>query len=391
MNKSTKNVQIRRAKQKPEIVDSLRGSLLAGLLFFSMITWQVGASAQGTISQAIQPANQLVNCTPAGQAPAQGMPPPPGSGANAPLEIGGDTGSPPPLTSGAADRTAGTRFPTAQNVQNATTVYVYVQTYSGPNGTTPNGLPGASPANPAYRGLRMAMTIRPNTLTQDQINSINTILGINMQNGQEIIPVTTTTNNVELINTILYPGASQQKWGISQMENGVFPNGRLVIKNDPSTGVGAVANVGSLSIQPQTSPLQRPWDASSYITIPYITIPVLPYVYVMGRWLVIAGVVFATVKISLAAYAVAMGHPYAGSRVIAAVSGLMMLLASFTIYKIVRMNAGQTGPAANVYNNSQTSGAGAIPASYPNVPGVPTAASGQPKRSGIPVIPLSGN
>jgi hypothetical protein len=64
----------------------------------------------------------------------------------------------------------------------------------------------------------------------------------------------------------------------------------------------------------------------------------LPTVRTFSRYLVILGVVVATVFVSLAAWSMVFGNPYGGSRVIGAVGGLLLLLAGYTIWKIVQMN-----------------------------------------------------
>lgn len=64
----------------------------------------------------------------------------------------------------------------------------------------------------------------------------------------------------------------------------------------------------------------------------------LPTVRTFSRYLVILGVVFATVFVSMAAWSMVMGGQYGAARVMGAVGGLLMLLAGYTIYKIVQMN-----------------------------------------------------
>lgn len=64
----------------------------------------------------------------------------------------------------------------------------------------------------------------------------------------------------------------------------------------------------------------------------------LPTVRTFARYLVILGCVSATVFMALAAWSMVMGSPYGGSRVMGAAGGLLLLLAGYTIWKIVQMN-----------------------------------------------------
>ncbi|MBX9569534.1 MAG: hypothetical protein K2X77_11595 [Candidatus Obscuribacterales bacterium] len=64
----------------------------------------------------------------------------------------------------------------------------------------------------------------------------------------------------------------------------------------------------------------------------------LPTVRTFSRYLVILGVVFATVFVAMASIGVVMGNRGSVDRVIGAVGGLLMLLAGYTIWKVVQMN-----------------------------------------------------
>lgn len=64
----------------------------------------------------------------------------------------------------------------------------------------------------------------------------------------------------------------------------------------------------------------------------------LPTVRTFSRYLVILGVVVATVFVAMASIGVVMGQRGGVDRVIGAVGGLLLLLASYTIWKIVQMN-----------------------------------------------------
>jgi hypothetical protein len=338
--------------------------------------------------QDYQPAGQQVD-----QSSVQ--PPPIGNGQSPREEIGGDSGATSAPASKPVTAGNGTLFPTVQGA-GRTTVFVYAQTYS---------------SSGEYRGLRLVTTLRPDALSAEQIININSVLGIDMTNGDATMQITANDAQLSQLDTYLNPGASQSQWGTSQIESPaqsggnaitsgntftMFPNGRSFISQDPSVGVGDPSNTTAnppKTIYPaQTIPIQinKPPTQNGLSIAGHPISPVLPFVFVMCRWLVIAGVVFATVKISLASYAVVMGHPYAGSRVIAAASGLLMLLSAFTIYKIVLLNSTHSNSsyyaAYSRTNYTQTS-----PLQTPNLPIVPTATPNRPARSGITVAPFFGN
>jgi hypothetical protein len=64
----------------------------------------------------------------------------------------------------------------------------------------------------------------------------------------------------------------------------------------------------------------------------------LPTVRTFCRYLVILGVVVACVWVAMASISVIMGNSNGASRVVGAVAGLLLLLAGYTIWKIVQMN-----------------------------------------------------
>jgi len=116
----------------------------------------------------------------------------------------------------------------------------------------------------------------------------------------------------------------------------------------------------------------------------------LPTVRTFCRYLVILGAVCGTIFMALAATAVVLGHPYAGGRVIAAASGLILLFMGYTIWKIVQMNtfnANSNNPAQ--INQAQPQG-NVVQPQAPNTPVVPNAPGGV-GRSPMPVAPLNGN
>ena len=82
----------------------------------------------------------------------------------------------------------------------------------------------------------------------------------------------------------------------------------------------------------------------------------LPTVRTFSRYLVILGVVCATVFMTLAAWSMVFGSPYGASRVIGAAGGLILLLMGYTIWKVVQMNtfhANSTGWESHYRGGSQ--------------------------------------
>jgi hypothetical protein len=339
--------------------------VVIGSASFMAVLWQNPAAAQNA---PIQPPNSLLNWQQPGAAVPQGAAPPPGDGPTAKNEITGDTVNQPPPT-GTATTGTGNNFPTIQN-QNRPTVYVYAQTYEPVYPGPSNGGGQASDISTqgTYRGLRMVMTIRGDNLTATQLTKLQGILtGVNLQGPPMVQQFTATNDQIEQINEALYPDASQQGWGIATLQG----DGRLKIMQDPSAA--------------QWAQIRRPLDTNLYNYQP--TLPIVP---VFCRFLVILGVVTATVLVSKAAYSMCFGHAYAGTRAIAAMTGLATLLCAFTIYKIVILNilnSNSTTVQANVKNAANAGN----PTSLPNLPIVPAAPGGRPARAGIPVIPDSQN
>jgi len=306
----------------------------------------------------ITPAN-MVPMLPAGETPPDMPVPPPGDGNNPMVVTPGDTGQPPQVATSQADQTNGTIF-SSINGTNRTTVYVYRQ---GTGTGTGN--------NNSARGRRMVMTLRPDTLSAQQITDINGILGIDMLGGDTVIQANATNTQLQQINASLAPSADDPNRIGQNVASPYFTNGWTQITQDPTAA--------------QFASWQRPNEQELFIYAG------MPFIRTMCRYLVILGVVFATVKIALASYAVAMGHPYAGTRVIAAASGLLLLLAAYTIWKIVTLNTMHLNSTGFTNNPRPQNGAGTTALTKSNLPVVPAAPTGRPNRSGVPVIPLSGN
>lgn len=304
-------------------------SALALALFLSL------AIIIPAIAQPVQPANTKAFPLPPNTAPPQGQPPPPGDGATPAPVPPGDVGAPPPVPTGQADPTPGHNFPVGAG-RDRTIVRVYRN----------NG-----------RGDRMTMTIRPDGLNADQLGRINGILGINMLSGEQTIDVTASDSQIEQINDALAP---------SPNTNAGMNNGRKFIDSDtPAQGYPKPGRENLYNFQGP-----------------------LPTVQTFCRYLVILGVVSATVWMALAMYGMIAGHPYAGSRMIGTAAGLMLLLMGYTIWKIVQMNTfnrNSTGPTINQNrpNDAQQSDAYIQGSTVPAIPG-----GGGGGRSGIPVVPF---
>ena len=114
----------------------------------------------------------------------------------------------------------------------------------------------------------------------------------------------------------------------------------------------------------------------------------LPTVRTFSRYLVILGVVCATVFMALAAYSVVLGHPYGGARVIGTAAGFMLLMMGYTIWKIVQMNTfkAMSNVPAISQNRPQTAQVNDANIGAPGLPVNPGGAGAG--RSGIPVQPL---
>ena len=78
----------------------------------------------------------------------------------------------------------------------------------------------------------------------------------------------------------------------------------------------------------------------------------LPTVRTFSRYLVILGVVVATIFVAMASVGVIMGNRGGPDRVIGAIGGLLLLLASYTIWKVVQMNTFKAN-TTGVTNNSR--------------------------------------
>jgi len=277
--------------------------------------------------------------TPANQQAQQGPPPPIGSGSTPQNQIQGDTGAPLPPGSDPADTTGGSLFQTGQG-SDRTTVYIYSN-------------------DSANRGNRMVQTIRPSALTADQKSQIGSILGVNMDSGEAAVTANASPSQIAQIQSILFPYPGSQN-----------TNGRTTITEDSPAPNNGINKPGEQSLYTYQGPL--------------------PTVRTFCRYLVILGVVAATIWMAMAAYSVVMGNQYGGARVISAASGLMMLLCAYTIWKIVQMNTFKDNSNTPAQNNSKAGG-DTVSNAYLNPPNTPVTPTGQgrqtPQRSGVPLQP----
>jgi hypothetical protein len=304
---------------------------LLTLSALALLSW-LPASAQN--AQPLQNPNAVTNqLYQTQQTPA---PPPPGSPGSPPPVTPGDTSTNPPVATGTADKTPGTNFPTGVG-QTDTTVRIFV--------------------NEGGRGLREVQTIRPTTLTSQELSQVQGVLGTSLTTGEPVIDVTVTKAQMEQLNQILAP------WPQYDM-NG---NRKKINSDSPAQGY------------PKETPN-------------YEFKGPLPTVKTFSRYLVLLGVVCSTVFMALAATKVVMGHRDAGACVVGAASGLMLLLCAYTIWKIVQMNTfnDNTSGPAQIQQDSNQGIVNDGNLTAPNVPITPTAPN-TPQRPGIPVIPLSGN
>lgn len=283
----------------------------------------------------------------------QPMPPPIGSGEMAPPVEPGDLGPALPSPSGMADQTTGSIFPTTVG-KDRTVVYVFV-----------NG--------------RMMQTIRPDQLTDPEIQQINKILGINMLSGQQVIEVEATQNQIVQIQQVMmaWPGG----WKYVNHGGTIY---RQIVKDQPAPGY----------------PKRGEGDVMNgkFTEFGDTILKKLPTVRVFSRYLVILGCVCACLWLSHEAISMFLGHPGAGLRVAQTFFGLGVLLMSFTIYKLVQIEAVHsfgaphphpwvdTSPSGNPLH--QTAPVNDRYLTTPDVPGIPTDDRLGPDRAGVPVEPL---
>jgi hypothetical protein len=268
----------------------------------------------------------------------QGAPtaPPVGSGTTPNPETKGDAGTNPTEITGTADPTNGSDFQVTQG-QDRTIARLYM-------------------AEPNNRGTRYVLDIRADQLSAANESAIQGILGQNLMPGNvDSVDIQVTTAQLAQIQAILFPYPGT-----------VLNNGRnQIVADTPAAGY------------------PKPGEDSLYAFD-----GTLPTVQTFCRYLVILGVVAGTVFMALAAWAMVQGNPYGGARAMGSAAGVFMLLASYTIWKIVQMNtfgANSNNPAIS-QNRPQTDQVPGAFQARPNVPITPTFTP-TVARSGVPVQP----
>jgi hypothetical protein len=326
-----------------------KGNTLLRVAFTFAVFGYVAAFGARAEAQFAQPLGQppgAATYTQPNTAPTPGPAPPIGNGTTAPAEIQGDTGTAPTVPNPGADTTDGVGLSnfTTDGSHDMGIIYLYHQQQPGADGVP--------------RGMKMVQTINPATLTANDWGQIQGIVGA--PNGTAATNVQVTDAQLAQIQQILapYPGTSTEGNGL-----------KVITADEPATIAGAP-------------------------TAHYNYDGVLPTVRTFSKYLVILGVVVATVWMSLGAYSMVLGHPYAGSRVIGTAAGLILLLSGYTIWKIVKMNTFNDNTTDNAQalltNSAQPTQATVAPSAQLNTDPVPAAPTGRANRSGLPVQPLFG-
>jgi hypothetical protein len=217
----------------------------------------------------------------------------------------------------------------------------------------------------------MVLTIRPSTLTNEQISDINGILGINILSGQETIEADASKHQLEMIQSVLAPSANDSTLGLAVVNH----KGQKEIDKDPSAQQWAALR------QPSDDPL-------------YTYKGPIPAAKTLARMVVIIGLVAATIYVAFAAFSVTSGQAHGGNRVIAAATGLILLLMGYTIYKIMMINAVlKNGIVDTTAITKHLPLNGLVNENFRKVADTPKVSAVEDSsvpRSGLPVQPLSG-
>lgn len=301
------------------------------------------------------------NVTPAGVPAPEGPTPPIGSGDNAGALIPGDSvaASPP---SNPQVRNSPSNFSEAPElVRGTTNLLINEGTVTDP-----------STGQVVNRGWKVVLTLRGDQLTSNQSNKISSLL------KQRLVPgnIKTDVNTIIAIQNMLYPY--------------------------PETNNANPKKIVSDSLDDE-----QYWELfNDYRTTPYYRLPYmdprlssrsqLTTVRLFCRWLVLLGAVIACVYMAFAAFSLVQGDREAGGRILGTAGGLILLLMSFSIWKVVLYNTRYFGfnMAQNQHNSpgdfqrksrsAKPAMVPLLPADTPVVPSAPT----QPIRSNLPVNPL---
>jgi len=377
--------------------------------FFAVLLFLAMPAFAQSYNDNYDPARSNVTLYPPGDNPTEGVPPPPGSvnpgganplaGAVAPAVTPGDQPSnwnPVPTGTESTNPQYGTYFG-HQNQSFRSRVNLLVNRGSQiVNGATVD------------RGTRVALTFQPDELTDSQRSQVEGILNLGaggLAGNQPYQNITVSTATLQQIQQILYPPAKAS--GNIYPYPGTPGNN---IRNTPWTTRTFIA---------ADSP------AAGYPRYPSQEIPFLKQeIRDFAHYLVILGVVMACVQLVFVGAMMAFGHPYSGSKAVAAAGGLMLLLMAYTIWKVdifhvltarpavpqdataadsfdIRTppigNALQQVTGSNTYEGDMTlpqdqkSQVGTS-AAHPQValPAIPASGSGQSAaRPGLPLAPLA--
>lgn len=279
--------------------------------------------------------------------PPEPQPPPVGDGNTPQPVIAGDQGMPDPPPSGEHDPTHGNWFP-----------------------------PQQSPGIKGQQHLHLRRDDRGDRIVRSR-------------------PAASTSNSATSLDALFAIESDQYPYPPDNPDDKRAPTepGQPVTRPRGSTNRAVTARsrkiIGDL---PDNQPLQRrrnvnnqhntTWEATERALG-------LPTVKKFARLLVIAGVVFGTVMVAFASFALTLGYPGAGARVTGSIAGLMLLLSSYAIYKIVMVNAWRQYDLTNVTNDVNNTALWRptyVNPPQPNVPVTPAGDAGG--RSGVPVVPL---
>lgn len=287
------------------------------------------------------------------------VPLPPGDGQQPWRVEPGDEIAPLPPPTGSAGNGSGTGLATYQG-KDRTEVMVYVHN-------------------------AMAFVIRPDQLSAWQISEINRILKINMLSGQQQIKVAANEKQVEEIQEKVlnpYPNYKLQSKSRPYVEyDQTTGQSKLVFRSDD------MKSLPMLSGKSKQNPTYQDREKESLLEFD----GPLPVIRPMCRWLILIGLVAATIWVATGSLSVVLGHPLAGIRVAQAFFGLGLLLCAYTIYKIVILNMVHRNSdvlSARMHrpNDALVQDKFVQPSSSPPIP-YQTPIT--PTRPGIPVAPLA--
>ncbi len=343
------------------------------VIAFSMMMPAFAGLTKGTTTLR-NPVVSGAQSTASGQQATPGPAPPVGDGAIPPAEITGDQGTNPPgpLTNKTdrAQTSSEADFITQPGPGNDRTI---IRLYEG--GTI------------SGRGNRMVQTIRPDQLPANVASQIAGILGISLYGGQAYTDVIVTSQQLAQIQNLLapYPQAVLQ----TETHNGQSGQWQYINSDTPAAVYPKPGEENSFDYSQISTTMTDPNGQTYTLTNP------LPTVRTFCHYLVVLGVVVATIWMAMAATAVVMGERNGGSRVVGTAAGLMLLLMGYTIWKVIEINATKWGGIPDISQNIQRPQEalvkqGNLPQG-PGTPIVPTSVPTSPNRSGIPVNPLAGN